>query len=161
MNIKYDKESIIILFHKKGKPYAQPSSYRPISLLAVIGKLFERLYIDRLLKVVNAKKILPPQQFGFRKGHATIEQLNRLTNFIEKALEKGEYSAAIFLDVAQAFDKVSHQLLISMLGKILPACHARLLKSYLQNRTFKVRVGEALSDSLPILAGVPQGSVLG
>lgn len=48
-----------------------------------------------------------------------------------------------------------------MLGKILPACHARLLKSYLQNRTFKVRVGEALSDSLPILAGVPQGSVLG
>lgn len=57
---KQFKEAIIILFHKKDKPCTQPSSYRPISLLSTIDKLFERLYIERLLKGANAKKVIPP-----------------------------------------------------------------------------------------------------
>lgn len=155
------KEAIIIVFHKKGKPERNPSSYRPISLLSSIAKLWERLYLPRLLKVINIKNILPDIQFGFRAKHSTIEQIHRVTNFIEKALEKGEYCVSAFLDVAQAFDKVSHKLLIKMLANLLPACHVRLIQSYLSDRTFRVRVGEALSDEKPILAGVPQGSVLG
>ena len=155
------KEAVIILFHKSGKPSKLPSSYRPISLLSSIAKLFEILYLPRLLKVIDAKKIIPDQQFGFRKKHSTLEQLHRVTNFIEKALENGHYCAAAFLDVAQAFDKVSHKLLIQMLAKLIPKCHVNLLKSYLEGRFFKVRVGEDLSVPKPILAGVPQGSALG
>ncbi|CAH0384773.1 unnamed protein product [Bemisia tabaci] len=155
------KEAIIIVFHKNGKPERNPSSYRPISLLSSIAKLWERLYLPRLLKVINIKNILPDIQFGFRAKHSTIEQIHRVTNFIEKALEKGEYCVSAFLDVAQAFDKVSHKLLIKMLTNLLPACHVKLIQSYLSDRTFRVRVGEALSDEKPILAGVPQGSVLG
>ena len=133
----------------------------PISLLSSQAKLFERLYLPRLLKVINLKKIIPDFQFGFRKKHSTIKQLHRVTNFIEKALEKGQYCAAVFLDVAQAFDKVSHKLLVQMLAKILPACHAKIIQSYLEDRSFRVRVGEEFSEPKPILAGVPQGSVLG
>lgn len=67
----------------------------------------------------------------------------------------------MFLDVAQAFDKVWHEGLVYKLSTLLPGNICRLLESYLTNRKYRVANEEARSDFFPIIAGVPQGSVLG
>ena len=110
------KLAMIVMIPKPGKPLHEVSSYRPISLLPAISKLFERLYIKRLRKIVEEKSIIPPFQFGFRQKHATVEQIHRVTNIIEESLEKKKYCVAVFLDVAQAFDKVWHKNLLKILA---------------------------------------------
>lgn len=150
----------IIVIAKAGKPPEDPASYRPISLLSAIGKLFERLYVKRLKKLVGARKLILDAQFGFRDRHSTVEQLHRVTSYIEEALENKEYCVAIFLDTMQAFDRVNHKKLIDKLSKVLPKNHVEILLSFLTNRKFRVRFEDAVSDFFPIKAGVPQGSVL-
>jgi hypothetical protein len=63
----------IILVHKPGKPLNETISYRPISLLPIPSKLFERLLLTRLQKDVDFSAIIPDYQFGFRKKHSTIQ----------------------------------------------------------------------------------------
>lgn len=157
--LQWKKAEVIVLL-KSGKPASTPSSYRPISLLPLICKLFEKLYIKRLFSVVKKKKLLPDEQFGFRPGHSTIEQLHRISSYIEKALEEKQYCNVVFLDVAQAFDRVWHQKLAYKLSKMLPGNHVQLLMSYISDRFFRVRFEDSYSDFKMIRAGVPQGSVL-
>jgi hypothetical protein len=84
-----------------------------------------------------------------------------VTNIINKALEDGKYCAAMFLDVSQAFDRVWHSGLLYKIKQFLPPLYFHLLKSYLSDRQFQVRVGNEKSELQPIKAGVPEGSVLG
>jgi len=93
--------------------------------------------------------------------HSTIEQVHRITAIIEFALEEQQVCAAMFLDVAQAFDKVWHAGLLHKIEQLLHTQHSQLLKSYLSDRYFRVKQGEEYSDLKPAKAGVPQGSVLG
>jgi hypothetical protein len=74
------------------------------------------------------------------------------------SLESKHYCAAVLLGVAQAFDRVKHDRLLYKLKKFLPAPYYLLIKSYLENRTFSVRVNNSYSENFQILAGVPQGS---
>jgi hypothetical protein len=67
----------------------------------------------------------------------------------------------VFLDVSQAFDRAWHSGLLYKVKQILPPSYFNLLKSYLNDRQFKIRVGNEISDLQPIKASVPQGSVLG
>lgn len=106
-------------------------------------------------------KIIPGHQFGFRNSHATIEQVNRVTTGIKNAFEKRSYCSAIFLDIAQAFDKVWHEGLLFKLKNILHDQHFHLLESYIKNRHFQVKINEVVTSLFGIGAGVPQGSVLG
>jgi hypothetical protein len=82
-------------------------------------------------------------------------------NKINDAVETKQLYLAAFLDISQAFDKVWHKGLLYKLWLSFPLNHFILLKSYLTNRHFRVKVDNELSDILPIHAGVPQGSVLG
>lgn len=154
------KRAEVIVLNKPGKPSEDPGSYRPISLLPAIGKLFERLYIKRLKKIVGDRKLIIDSQFGFRDKHSTIEQLHRVTSYIDEALEKKEFCVAVFLDIKQAFDKVYHKKLIFKLYKMLPQNHVELLSSYLSDRYFRIRFEDAFSSYRSIKAGVPQGSVI-
>lgn len=86
--------------------------------------------------------------------------MHRILEVIRNSFENLEYCSAIFLDVAQAFDKVWHEGLLFKIQSSLPFVY-NILRSYLLDRTFKVRYGEGLSPERKILAGVPQGSVLG
>jgi len=151
----------VILIPKPGKPPTEVTSYRPISLLPIMSKLFERLLLKRLMVIIKNKKLIPTHQFGFRTNHSTIEQVHRITNLIEKTLEEGKVCSAIFLDVAQAFDKVWHKGLDIKLQRDLPKQYYQMLKSYLTDRHFRVRFGNQYSNLKKITAGVPQGSVLG
>lgn len=146
---------------KLGKPPNDIKSYRPISLLPLISKLFEIIIQTRIQVYVERFKVIPNHQFGFRKSHATIDQIHRITDVIEKAFEKKEICSAVFLDVAQAFDKVWHEGLIFKLNRFLPRSYVQLLSSYLSDRVFRVRVENEYSSLKDIKAGVPQGSILG
>lgn len=79
----------VVMIPKPGKPPQETTSYRPISLLSVVGKLFERILLHRMKEYLG--KLLPKHQFGFRERHGTIEQVHRIvissadvwkTNFI-------------------------------------------------------------------------------
>lgn len=155
------KVAQIILIHKPGKPTEETSSYRPISLLPIISKILEKILLKRLLPILEAENIIPAHQFGFRKAHGTIEQVHRVANKINKALEGKQYCSAAFLDISQAFDKVWHTGLLYKLKKILPHNFYQLFKSYLSERLFQIKYQEELTRLYPIISGIPQGSVLG
>lgn len=155
------KVAEVIMIAKPGKPPHEASSYRPISLLPVLSKLFEKLLLKRLKPIIEEKDLIPNHQFGFREKHSTIDQVHRITNIIEKSLENKQVCATVFLDVAQAFDKVWHEGLVFKLRRMLPPEFADILESYLSDRMFRIRQEDAYSQLKTIKAGVPQGSVLG
>ncbi|KAI5754873.1 hypothetical protein M8J77_012232 [Diaphorina citri] len=151
----------VIMISKPGKPETELTSYRPISLLPVLSKLFEKILKKRLIEIINERKLIPDHQFGFRSKHNCIEQVHRITSQIEKAIEDKKVCSAIFLDVSQAFDKVWHEGLIFKLKKILPGNLAKILESYLSDRYFRIKQDDSYSKLMSVNAGVPQGSVLG
>jgi len=155
------KMAAILMIHKPGKPEESPESYRPISLLSSLSKLWERLIANRLNDIMTERRILPDHQFGFRQGHSTVEQVHRLTKHILQAFDDKEYCNAVFIDMQQAFDRVWHDGLISKVKKLFPAPYYGVLKSYLEDRRFMVRVRNSYSIPRVMRAGVPQGSVLG
>lgn len=145
------------MIRKPDKPANEVTSYRPISLLPALSKLFEKLLLKRLKPLIK----LPDFQFGFRTKHSTVDQCHRVVSTIERALEEKKYCPSVFLDVSQAFDKVWHEGLICKIKEHLPGNMCELLQSYLAQRKFRVAFEDARSSFYNIQAGVPQGSVLG
>lgn len=154
------KVSKIIAIPKPGKDATRPSSYRPISLLPIVSKIFEKLLLDRINIPLTQKHLIPDHQFGFRQNHSTIQQVHRVTNKILNDLNEQKYCVAVYLDIAKAFDSVWHKGLLFKLKSTLPDYH-QLIKSYLDNRHFYVQYNDEHSNLREIEAGVPQGSVLG
>lgn len=155
------KVAEIIMIHKPGKQPNEATSYRPISLLPIISKIFEKLLLKRLRPIIEDRNLIPTHQFGFRVGHSTIEQVHRLMDVAETSLENRNICSAVFLDVGQAFDRVWHAGLLYKLHRDLPRQFFEILRSYLSQRNFRVRHETAYSSLKNIEAGVPQGSVLG
>lgn len=151
----------VIMIPKPGKDPREKTSYRPISLLPTISKVFEKLLIKRLKPLIKERALIPQHQFGFRDNHSTIDQVHRITNVIEKALEERKVCSSLFLDVSQAFDKVWHEGLLYKLQRDLPKQFYQILKSYLTERCFRIKYDGEFSQVKNIAAGVPQGSVLG
>lgn len=118
---------------KPNKPDT-PSSYRPISLLPLFSKIFQKIILKRIIPIVESNT--PNNQFGFRTNHSTIHQVHRLVNKILYSLEKKQICTAAFLDMAQAFDKVWHQGLLFKLKSIFPPYYYLLFKSYLEDWHF-------------------------
>jgi hypothetical protein len=155
------KVAKIILHLKLGKPPYEPMSYRPVLLLPILSKVYEKLLLHCLLPIIENRRLLPDHQFGFRQRHSTIHQTNRIVHKINEALETKQYCSAAFLESSQVFDRVWHTGLLHELRQFLPLNYYLILKSYLHNRHFQVKVEDSYTDLLPVNAGVPQGSVLG
>ena len=96
----------VISILKPGKDPAQLSSYQPISLLDVIGKLFEKILLNTLQHQVGECGLLRDETFGFRPGLSTTLQLPRLVERITKDFGEWSLTGALFLDVAKAFHSV-------------------------------------------------------
>ena len=91
---------------KPDKPPSQTISYRPISLLSAIMKLFERVIEKRLQKHLEDNGFFSKYQSCFRKSKSTNDHLFRLSQTIMESFNRGEHVIAAFLDVEKAFDNV-------------------------------------------------------
>jgi hypothetical protein len=81
----------VLMILKPGKPPNKVDSYRPISLLPIMSKLFEKLLLIRLKAVIAKKNLIPDHQFGLRNQHSTLEQVHRIIEAIEQAIEEKIY----------------------------------------------------------------------
>lgn len=157
------KDAVVIGIPKPGKPKDQPSSYRPISLLNTMGKIYERLIYTRLRDFAEDNSLIPDTQFGFRAKHSCVQQVHRITEHILEGFSRSRphKTGALFFDVAKAFDKVWHEGLLYKLYQLnVPDRLVLIIRDFLSNRAFRYRAEGSLSAPHPIRAGVPQGSVL-
>jgi hypothetical protein len=153
------KKASVIAIPKPGKDPTKPVSYRPIALLSSLSKVFERIILQDLHTHLINK--IRPEQFAFRCGHSTTLQLVNLVDKISSNLNNKTHTAAIFLDVEKAFDRVWHEGLIhKMLIIGVPVNLLQLIDSFLTHRSFSVRIDGHSSSPRPVSAGVPQGSCL-
>lgn len=155
------KTANVILIPKPNKDHTIPSNYRPISLLPAMSKVVEKIILSRLKTHSEELRVIPDEQFAFRPGHSTELQILRLTEHITAAFNRRQFTGAVFLDVAKAFDTVWHEgLLMKMLTNHYPISFTKLIKSYLHHRKFRIQVQNSYSTTRPMEAGVPQGTVL-
>jgi len=156
------KKGCIIPILKSGKNSTDPSNYRPISLLPTISKLLEKIILKRFVDFEKRNNILIDEQFGFREGHSTVQQLVRIVNDISINFNLKKITVMLLLDIEKAFDRVwIDALLYKLIQYKFPAVLIKLINSYLKSRHFIVGVDNCYSTKRKINAGVPQGSVLG
>ena len=155
------KNAKVIPCHK-GDSILEMSNYRPISLLPIFSKVFEKLMYTRVISFIKKHNILFENQFGFQSNMCTEFAVNSLINNITKCLENKETGICIFLDFAKAFDTVNHDILLKKLEYYgLRGLAQKWFKSYLSNRMQGTDIGGVQSSLNYIKCGVPQGSVLG
>jgi hypothetical protein len=151
----------IISILKPGKDPALPSSYRPISLLDTIGRLFENILLARILHEVNVRGLMRDEQFGFRPKHRTSLQLVCLDERITRNFGEKRLTGAVFLDVAKAFDTVwMDGLLYKRTLLNFPFYIVYKISSYIPGRMFEASFQTATLSSLGIRAGVAQGGFI-
>ena len=155
------KTAKVIPLHKKDSKLDH-LNYRPISLLSVFSKIYEKLIYLRIYSYLEKNNLIYTRQFGFRGGYSTNHAIISITEYIRELLDKGETVCGVFVDLEKAFDTVHHDILCEKLefyglrGKV-----NTLLKSYLSKREQFVTINGSDSDMKNLSCGVPQGSSLG
>ena len=146
---------------KPDKLPLQTTSYRPISLLSAIMKLFKQVTEKRLQKHLEDNGFFSKYQSDFRKSKSTNDYLFRLSQTIMESFNQGEHVIAAFLDVEKAFDNVWHNGLRYKIFQLdLPTKLCRWLSDFLVGRVIQVKTEGFLSPKVYPKAGVPQGSNL-
>lgn len=159
------KKQRLVLIPKPGKATGDPSSFRPICLLDTLGKLFEKIILNRLTKVTEGDHGLSEKQFGFRKGKSTLEAILTVTARAQIAQRKkkggNRFCAIITLDVKNAFNSASWGAIAVALDRLgIPKNLFKLMGDYFRNRIL-IYDTEAGKQRKKVTAGVPQGSILG
>ena len=131
-------------------------NYRPISLLSVVSKVLEKLVYNNIVDFLTNS--ISVSQFGFLRGCSSLQQLLVFFNIV---LSSASQTDVIYLDFRKAFDSVAHNELLLKLWKF--GINGNIwfwLRAYLSNRVQFVSIGQSTSPSLPVVSGVPQGSIL-
>jgi len=155
------KKAIITPIFKKGLS-SDPNNYRPVAVTSVVCKLMERVIVWQMSTYLKDNGLISKQQHGFLKARSTstnlLEGLNDWTlNFNTKSRTDVAY-----IDFCRVFDKISHNKLLHKLrsygiGESLLA----FISDFLSGRCQCTRVGSCLSDTVPVISGIIQGSCLG
>ena len=90
-------------------------NYRPISLLSVLSKIYEKCIYSRIYHYLVQNNLIYSKQFGFRSGYSTNHAIISLTEYIRNKLDDGDYVCGIFVDLEKAFDTVHHDILCEKL----------------------------------------------
>ncbi|KAJ8736617.1 hypothetical protein PYW08_007273 [Mythimna loreyi] len=155
------KFSKVIPLFKSGDS-KDTNNYRPVSVLPVFSKIFEKVMLDQMLIHFNSNNLLHNKQFGFTKGRCTTDAGVSLLKHIFDAWEEAQDAIGIFCDLSKAFDCVVHETLLLKLEHYgLGQKSLSLLRSYLNDRQQLVQINGVNSSGLNVKMGVPQGSILG
>lgn len=145
---------------KKSDP-TDITSFRPISLLPVLGKGLDRILTTRIEYHIKQNGGFHKNQYGFSSGKSTVDAIHAVISFIHDAKNKGHYCTAISLDIASAFDMAWWPIIISeLIERGVPENLIRLTKSYFADRTARAWLPTG-PISRKVSRGCPQGSSSG
>ena len=146
----------------KGGPSNDPNNFRPISILPVLSKLFEKHVHEGLINFLEKYKLLHDTQSGFRRNHSCETALIHMVEKWLKAFNNGELVGVIFVDFRKAFDLVDHDILMKKLELYkFNQVSLNWFRSYLSGRKQIVSFKNVVSERETVKCGVPQGSILG
>ena len=154
------KEAEVVPIFKKGKR-DDPGNYRPVSLTSICGKIMEKIVRKEIVEHLERNEISDVQH-GFVQGKSCQTQLLTVTEEWTRWMEERKPFDCLYFDYKKAFDSVPHIRLMrkiencGIIGQV-----QRWIKSFLQGRRQRVRVGEAVSGWKKVTSGIPQSSVLG
>ena len=151
----------VISILKEGD-HEQANNNRPIFLLPVLSKVYERIALNQLTSYLTINRRLSVHQSGNKTWHSTEASLIHSTDSILKAIDQKKVTAVFLLDMSKAFDNINHNILLAKLedGGVSSSC-LTWFRSYLSERYQAVRINSTLSEKLPMVSGVLQGSILG
>lgn len=151
------------IIKKRGLPSGDPANYRPITNLNSIGKLLERLMLERLKHIVYSSSNFSRCQSAYRAYHSTETALTRIVNDLRVAADGCKPSLLLALDISAAFDTINHELLLKRLSELfgISGTVLKWIETYLTDRTQFVHIQGRSSTLKRVTTGVPQGSVLG
>lgn len=157
------------LFKKDDKSIL--NNYRPIALVPIISKIYEKVMHIKLTSFFDKYHVLKRSQYGFQKGKSTAHAVFDMINETLTCLNENNYTTALYFDMSKAFDFVSHDSLLQKLENCgIRGIALSWIKTYLQNRRQSVEISRPdsqnvvrkhISDPKVNKYGVPQGSVLG
>ena len=140
------------------------NNYRPISLLSSFSKLMEKVVARQIIGFLNFHNLLYKHQYGFRANHNCSHPVLHFSNKIYNALnQKPSLSTlSVFIDLKKAFDTVDHKILLQKMDHYgIRGISNTWFQNYLTDREQFVSVHGVNSDTVKMICGVPQGSVLG
>ena len=138
-----------------------PEDYRPINILPVLGKVFEKIIHKQITNYLTQYGLLDKFQSGFKPNHSTTTALLKVTNDIYLAKDRGQMTILALLDLSKAFDCVDRDILLAKLRSMKFSENTLAwMQSFLSDRKQSVSVGNNVSNWRSTEAGVPQGSVL-
>ena len=153
------KKADIIPIHKKKSKF-DIENYRPVSILPVLSKIYERCMFDQMYSYFN--QILSKHQCEFRQGHITQHSFLLMIKKLKKSLDNSSVGGMLLIDLPKACDCLRHDLLIARLAAYgFDEKSLCFIFSYLSGRTLRTKVNNACSSYTDIKYGVPQGSILG
>jgi len=138
------------------------NNYRPISILPVISKVFEKCVHNQIIKYLELNNLLSSKQFGFRSKRSTELATAYFIDKIRQNMNNGKLTGVIYVDLSKAFDNISHAMILNKLPRFgISGTPQQWISSYLFGRKQQVCLKGILSPPSPITCGVPQGSILG
>ena len=158
----WKKANVIPVFKKDQKHIVK--NYRPISLLPIFGKIFERVIFKDMYSFFILNNLITEKQSGFIKGDSTVNQLLSITHMIQNSFDCDipNEVRSVYLDISKAFDKVWHNgLLFKLKQNGIRGNLLKLIENFLSNRFQRTAINGKTSSWSSVEAGVPQGSVLG
>jgi exonuclease III len=146
---------------KAGDP-TNITNYRPISVLPLFSKIFEKCMVERLINFAESFSLVSAKQFGFQRELSTSDAVIEMLEYIYSSLNDKEHCLSVFVDLRKAFDTVNHEILLQKMYRYgVRGLALDWFTDYLRDRSQRVRIGESVSDCKIVNIGVPQGSVLG
>ncbi len=155
------KVARLVLLQKPGKPVGDPASFRPLSMLDTVRKIFEQVIAEWLRKHFRGKHNLSANQYGFRAGCSTIDAARKLQKLAASAIKERQFGTAISLDIQNAFNSMLWMRILEALANAKVLVYLRnIIRDYFRDRVVFAQMASGTIRK-EMTCGVPQGSVLG
>ncbi|KUM55456.1 hypothetical protein ACN42_g11818, partial [Penicillium freii] len=159
-NPQHFQTSVTVTLRKAGpRDYRVPKSYRPVALLNTLGKILEAVVATRIAWCVEEYKLLPETHLGGRKGVSVDHTIQLILGKVHQAWGEGKIASMLLLDVAGAYDMVSHKRLLYNMQQMGLGTLTPWVQSFLTGRSTRIKLPNGhLSQAFPTPTGIPQGS---